>query len=250
MSTTTGHVNTVFPGKILARLSGSVRVWFLLVTFIVTAKLVLTIFFPLAFADPSQAALFTWPSLAIFSVIGLVGVLLSERTGFPDAWSVRISKYWSILLPVLVGMAWAVIPILIDRLTGYTRLVSARHGLVQQYIGFWQSLISFSAGSILVELVYRLLIIPLLLWVISNLIFKKKYQEPVFWTLAILTSALEPLGQLSDLSVVSGLPFIALFSQQYLFNLTQAAFFRRYGFLAAILVRVGFYFVWHTLYIH
>ena len=33
-------------------------------------------------------------------------------------------------------------------------------------------------------------------------------------------------------------------------NFTQAAFFRRYGFLAAILVRVGFYSVWHVLYVH
>ena len=33
-------------------------------------------------------------------------------------------------------------------------------------------------------------------------------------------------------------------------NFTQAAFLRRYGFLAAILVRFGFYVVWHVLYIH
>jgi len=30
-------------------------------------------------------------------------------------------------------------------------------------------------------------------------------------------------------------------------NFTQAAFFRRYGFMAAILVGVGFYVVWHAV---
>jgi len=30
-------------------------------------------------------------------------------------------------------------------------------------------------------------------------------------------------------------------------NLTQAAFFCRYGSMAAILVRVGFYVVWHAV---
>jgi hypothetical protein len=33
-------------------------------------------------------------------------------------------------------------------------------------------------------------------------------------------------------------------------NLTQAAFFRRAGFLVAILVRVAFYQVGHALYVH
>ncbi len=233
-----------------ARFSRSVRVWFLLVAFLIAAKVCMQLLFPTTFADPSQAALFAWPSLIAFSVIGLAGVLLSERTGFPDAWSGRISSFRRLLLPVLVGMAWALIPIGMDRLTGYTRLVAARHGIAQQYVGFWQSLLGFSTGAILVEIVYRLMVIPLVLWLVSNLLFKKRRQATIFWILALLTSALEPLGQLSDLTVMSGLPFIVLFSQQYLFNLTQATFFRRYGFLASILVRVGFYFVWHTLYIH
>jgi hypothetical protein len=33
-------------------------------------------------------------------------------------------------------------------------------------------------------------------------------------------------------------------------NLAQAACFRRYDFLAALVLRIGFYVTWHMLYVH
>jgi uncharacterized membrane protein len=39
---------------------------------------------------------------------------------------------------------------------------------------------------------------------------------------------------------------MALFAE----NVTQAALFRKYGFLAAIVLRMAFYIVWNVLYVH
>ena len=39
----------------------------------------------------------------------------------------------------------------------------------------------------------------------------------------------------------------AVFAQDYALNFAQAWFFRKRGFLAAIVVRVAFYLVWHVL---
>jgi hypothetical protein len=36
----------------------------------------------------------------------------------------------------------------------------------------------------------------------------------------------------------------------FAFNMVQAGFFRRYGFLTAIIVRVAFYLIWHVAYVH
>jgi hypothetical protein len=36
----------------------------------------------------------------------------------------------------------------------------------------------------------------------------------------------------------------------YMLNLSQAILFRKRGFLAAILMRAGFYLVWHAIYAH
>jgi hypothetical protein len=77
---------------VLNRLSGSVKVWLGLVAFLVLVMLALVLLYPYALADPSQAAFFEWPVLGIFGVLGLIGVLLSQRTGFPDAWDARISN--------------------------------------------------------------------------------------------------------------------------------------------------------------
>lgn len=42
--------------------------------------------------------------------------------------------------------------------------------------------------------------------------------------------------------------FLALYASGFAFNLTQAYFFRQYGFLAALSVRLGDYLVWHIIY--
>jgi hypothetical protein len=108
----------------------------------------------------------------------------------------------------------------------------------------------FTAVPFLVEVLYRLLLIPVLLLLVSNLLLRGRGQAPVFWALAVLTSLLEPLSQSVDWRVLSGPVLFFYVGEMFALNLAQAAFFRKYGFLAAILVRVAFYLVWHVLYIH
>jgi hypothetical protein len=231
------------------RLSGSVKVWLALVVYLALTKVVIDAIFPQALADPAQAALFQWVPLGIFSLLGLIGVVLAERTGFPDAWSARISNGQRIILPILVGLAFSIIPVALDVSTHYTRLIDARHGLTQQYTGFLPMLVAFTAGAIIVEVLYRLLPIPLVLW-LSSLILKERGQNRIFWVLALLTSLLEPLSSTQDLGVIPGLVMPLVVVNIFAFNLAQAAFFRKYGFLSAILVRAAFYLVWHALYVH
>ena len=230
------------------RLSDSIKVWLGLVVFLVLVKLGLTAFYPNAFADPSQAAVFGWVPLALFSLFGLVGVGLSERTGFPSAWRKGISYLRWIVLPLVIGAGMATLAVIHDTLTHFTRIVDASHGVTQQYTGFVPMLLVFTGGAVLVEVLYRLFTIPLLLGLISNLLLKGRWQTPIFWILAVILSAWEPLSQ--DVGRLTGLDLVLQFGLAYALNLTQAAFFRKYGFLAAILVRVGYYLVWHAIYIH
>ena len=245
--TSSATANSVTSPK---RLSNSVFVWLVLVAYMVIVKIVLDTFLPHAFADPGQAALFGWVPLGIFSVLGLIGVLLAERTGFPDAWDKRVSVRQRILLPLLIGVAFGVLQVAIDLLTGFSQLIAARHGLTQQFTDFPSMFLIFTAAPIIVEVVYRLFLVPLVLWLVSNLLLKGKAQASLFWVLAILTSALEPLTQFPDLQILPAGLAVLLGLEYFVVNLTQAAFFRKRGFLAAILVRVGFYLVWHLMYIH
>lgn len=228
-------------------LSSSIKVWLALVAFIVVVKLVLNTLFPNALRDPTQAALFEWIPLSIISLLGLVGVLLSLRTGFPEAWDVRISNRQRVLYPMVVGLAFGVAMVALDYVTDFTSLLAASHGLTQQYTGFLPMLLAFSVGAIIVEVIYRLLPIPLLLWLTSNLILRGRWQEQIFWVLAILTSTLE-LNQ--DWGVLSGIVLVTHQAELFALNFAQVAFFRKFGFLAAVLVRVAFYLVWHAIYAH
>jgi hypothetical protein len=228
----------------------SVLVWLALAAYLFIVKIILDTFLPQAFADPAQAAQFSWANLGIFSLVGMVGVLLSQRTGFPEAWKAGESLWQRLILPTIVGLGLGATMVLIDLQTGFTASFAANHGVTQQYTDFPSMFFIFTSASIIVETVYRLLIIPLLLWVTSNVILKGKAQTQIFWGLAVLTSLLEPLGQISDLRVLPGALAVALGVIYFGVNMIQAGFFRKYGFLAAIMVRVGFYLVWHVLYVH
>jgi hypothetical protein len=226
-------------------------IWLTLVAALVLVKISLMAFFPQALADPDQARLFSWPALAIFSAIGFLAVLLAGRTGFPAAWDARIPARRRLLLPLAGGAALGVAMVALDHFTGLSLLIAANHGLAQQYTGLVPMLLSFAvAAPIIVEVLYRLLIIPLLLWLVSSVILRGRGQERTFWVLAAVLSALEPFTQTPDLRVLPPVVMLMDATLMYGVNLTQAAFFRKCGFLASILVRAGFYLVWHVLYVH
>ena len=84
----------------------------------------------------------------------------------------------------------------------------------------------YAGGAIIGEVVYRLLPIPLLLWLSSTVLLRGRAQDRIFWVLALLTSAIEPITQ--ELGLLgegrAGL-FAVHFTMGYALNLAQAALF-------------------------
>jgi hypothetical protein len=228
--------------------SVSVKVYLGLMAFLVAIKLVLT-YFPQVFRSPAQATVFEWKFLAIWTVTGLLGVLLAGRTGFPPAWGEPGTNAKRVWLPLALGVGLGVIAIITDLTTGWTKLVADKMHLPTIHIEFPASVLVYPGGAVIVEVIYRLLLIPLLLWLISGVILRGRHEERIFWVLAVLTSLLEPLSQ--DLQeIITGPSRFALacvFVEDYSLNIGQAWLFRRYGFLSSILLRVFFYLIWHVL---
>jgi len=91
--------------------------------------------------------------------------------------------------------------------------------------------------------------VPLLLWLVSNLLLRGRGQTPVFWILAVLSSLIEPATDLDGLRVGASLAIVgAQLVPDLLLNLTQVVMFRRYGFFASIVTRVAMYLIWHVAY--
>jgi len=137
----------------------------------------------------------------------------------------------------------------VDHFTGFSRKLAAKEGVKSIHSAFPGSLLIYTAGAVLVEIGNRLFVIPLVLWLFSSVILRGRWQEEIFWVLAASTSLLELRGQdlLSDKKVLGGALTVYLGIQMYILNLLQAYFFREYGFLSSILLRIGDYLIWHVI---
>jgi hypothetical protein len=218
-------------------------VFFWLAGYLVLVKLVLTIA-PGVFRSPAQAKVFEWPFLALWTALGSLGVFLSERTGLPSPWEKGDARR-RLLEPAIWGFALGILAVITDAATGWSHAVAAKMGLPSIHIEFPASALVYPGGAIIVEILYRLFPIPVLLWLLTRIPALRKRESAVFWTLAALTSFLEPLGDLA-LRSQGFVTMAGVFAQDYALNFLQAWTFRRRGFLAAIVVRVAFYAVWHV----
>jgi hypothetical protein len=227
--------------------TSSITVWLGCVAYMALAAILVNTALPVAFVDKSQAGFFEPSGIIAVGALGLLGAWLSTRTGFPDAWSPRISNYRRFVLPSLIGIAFAAVFLLTAVASDMARLQEERFGVQATDIAFPASVLVYSVGAIVSEVVFRLLPIPALLWLLSNILLRGRGQERVFWALAVLTSAIEPIAQSEVMHVLPLYAFAFVVLQQFGGNLAQAALFRKYGFLAAIMFRIGFYLVWHLV---
>jgi hypothetical protein len=236
----------VFPGVRRDSLAASLLTWLVIVAYIAVAKVLLDTFLPDAFADPSQGAALGWLPISLISALGALGVTLSHFTGFPAALARSVSTKQRFVIPAVLGVALALAYIAFDIVSGYSHIAAAQFGEGQQFTNVPSMFLIFTAAAPYVEVLYRLFPIPLLL-----LAARGRFREPTFWVLAVLTSLIEPLTQ--DLwALRAGLPilFVLAAVQDFALNFTQAALLRRYGFVAAITVRVLYYLLWHVAYVH
>jgi hypothetical protein len=241
----------------MKKLPGSFVTFVGLMVYLVLAKLLITYAFDESiFAHPSQRELFGWPAIGILTAVGVLGVWLAHITGFPESWDERVSNRQRFLLPLLLGAAFGLEEIAFDYRTGMSALVVKQLEIPFFHMPFPGSAVVYPGGAIIVETVYRLLPIPLLLWIISSLVLRGRGQEKTFWILAILLSWFEPVTQSGILSLVLGRETVFrghedliayMMIEGYLFNLLQAWLFRKYGFLACLTMRVSMYLVWHVI---
>lgn len=221
-------------------------VWAFVVGYLGVVTLLVSTIMPTDFVDASQAGFFEVQGWIAMSVLGAIGVFLSTRTGFPDPISGEISPWRRFGIPAAIGLVGGVVFLLTDVATGLSRTVAEAYDLPSTDIGFPASFFVYSAASVYVEIVFRLLPIPLFMLIVSNFVLRGRGATPVFWVLAVLTSLIEPLSQTSS-QVLAPLPLTVILTESFAVNLAQAAVFRRFGFLASILVRVAFYAIYHVI---
>jgi hypothetical protein len=229
--------------------ANSTRIWLILIAFLGLVNLFISYIGAGLEKDP-RSQLFSWPAIVILGVVGLVDVWLSHRTGFPAAWDPAISNRQRILIPATIGVGIGLLEVALDVVFHGAQFFAAQHGLTSFNAPWPGSPLFYAAGAIVVEVFYRLLPIPLVVWLVSNLLLRGHAQVQVGWVLALLTSLIEPWTQdLPELAAgASRLLVASQFGPDLVFNLAQAVMFHQYGFFASILTRVSMYMVWHVAY--
>lgn len=222
-------------------------IWLLLVVYLAISAFLVTTVFPVQFVDRSQSGFFEAQAVIAFGVMGLIGVLLSMRTGFPNAWDSKVSNTQRFVIPIATGLLLGSLFLATDLITNMSQLQEEHLNIQSTDVAFPGSLFVYSAAAIFVEVVYRLLTIPLLLGLISIFVRRDGAREKVFWALAILTSLIEPLTNTAASQYLTPLALTFVLVQSFASNFLQAVFFRKYGFLAAILLRVAFYIPFHVI---
>ncbi|HEX6791999.1 MAG TPA: hypothetical protein VF247_11870 [Candidatus Krumholzibacteria bacterium] len=193
---------------------------------------------PDMFRSAAQAAVFAWPMLGIVAAAGTLGTWIMRRTRrFPEMWDASVPLTWRVWLPVALGLVLGVVAIGVDAMTHWTAAAAVQMKLPSIHIDPPASWLIYPGGAIIVSILYYLLLVPLLLWV---------FRGRGFVVIACLAALIEPLTQ--DLHMNVGVGTAALvFAEDYALNLGQVWLFRRGGFVAAVVLRVAFYVVWHMV---
>lgn len=226
----------------MKKLSASTKTYLVLVAFLVLVKIVFLLV-PTAFPLAQQESAFYWITIGIIALMGLVGLVLARRTGFPNTWDPKVSNTQRFLIPLVIGLVYGVITVLKDL-----------SNPVPVHLKLPLSIAFYAYGAVFLEIMLRLFVIPLLIWLISNLLFCGRWQTPVFWFAAVVAALYEPLPFMQeDLSSTSGFASFVVLARWlieplFLANVLSGWLFRKYGFLAPLTMRLSFYLVWHIIY--
>ncbi|HKR65252.1 MAG TPA: hypothetical protein VJZ00_16085 [Thermoanaerobaculia bacterium] len=217
----------------------SLRTYAVLVALLLAIKLLFLVLqsrFPLA----DQASAFSWPVVLAIIVMGVIGLYVEPRAGFPSMWDARVSNANRFGVPVIDGVVYGIVTVLAD----------LGHPL-DVHMAFPQSIAFYTFGAIFLEILLRLFALTTLTWLLG--IVTRRWNA-AFWIANIVTSMYEPWPQMmGDLAHATrheapGVVIETILSPLFIGNLVTGWLYRRYGFLTCVVLRVVFYLVWHVTY--
>ena len=189
--------------------------------------------------------------LVIYGALGALGLWLSGKLGFPALWDPAVSNHQRFLIPAYAGVGTGIFFIVADA------LLRRLHSLGPlAHPPFPTSIVASASAGIGEELVFRLFFIPFWVWLISAVILKGRWQEKVFWGVAVFSALAFALGHLPSAMLLLNIESVgqvpaALMVEMILLNgvlsLLAAHYYRQYGFLAAVGIHFWTDVVWHVI---
>ena len=223
------------------KISPSVIIYLSLLVIIIILRLLIGLFPPGLIAS-QMVNLTDTLSIGAIWVVGWVGVYLAPGTGFTGMWQKDISHLKRFLEPALIGAGIGLISIGFDLFQPLQ---------AESLIKFPASLVAYPLAAILEEIIFRLFLTTSFVWILSNMLLRGRWQEGVFWVVSVFLAVFYTLSQLTQYqNLIATLDLIVVarfFIVIAVYFILAAFYYRRYGFLAAISMHLGYYLVWHIL---
>jgi hypothetical protein len=226
----------------MAKLSTSLKAYLGLFAFVAILRIIL-FFIPVDYVLPNQDQMVSIPTILLIFALGLIGLHLIPKAGFAEMWDVSVSNRKRFLISILIGFGFGILSVLFN-------LLQPLGAGIQ--IKLPASLLVYLIGGVLEEIMFRLLLTTLLIWLISGVLLQGRWQNQVFWIVAVavgLLYAFLQIGQYAMFTDQTVEPLIALrfFVVIGIFFIVAAYLFRKYGFLAAVSMRLADYVVFHII---
>jgi hypothetical protein len=216
---------------------------FLATSLVLVAVKLLFDLYPRDFPGRDQAAAFTWQVIGFVWLLGVAGLFAERAIGFPDAFADLARERRGMLVALLTGLAYGLITVGQDRLTGGGAGEWA-------HLPWPWSIPFYTFGAIFLEFLLRLGALCLLVWLIHVVILRRRWLMPVFWTVNAVVAFYEIMpATMADIAAghwiaVALTPLWPL----YWTNLFEGWLLLRFGWFAPIVFRLAFYLVWHVVY--
>ncbi|MCL5435914.1 MAG: CPBP family glutamic-type intramembrane protease [Patescibacteria group bacterium] len=188
--------------------------------------------------------------LVFYGILGVLGLWLSRKAGFPAVWDSQVSVKQRFYTPALVGLAGGLVIIVGD-------LVLSQFNTIGHFAHppFPTSLVAALSAGIGEELLFRLFFMSF--WFLLLSFFFKKNQTMLFWfvaglsALAFASAHFPAIFYLYGYRTITDMPMALVWEIVVLnsiIGLLCAWQFKKAGFLAAVGVHFWTDIVWHVIY--
>ena len=208
--------------------------------------------FELPASKPVVAVAAFFMVIVIYGGLGFAGLVLSRKVGFTDLWDSDVTNRQRFLIPAMIGIGIGIFFIAADA------VFQQFHSLGKiPHPPFPTSVVASISAGIGEELIFRLFLISLWVWLLSLVIPGERWRNRIFWIVASLSGLAFALGHLPSVMAIFGWNSIAeiptpIIAEVILLNgllsLLAASYFRRYGFLSAVGIHFWTDVVWHVIY--
>lgn len=200
----------------------------------------LTIFYGQALSEKTTGLrLWYWDNLLwLLPLIPMT--VLQTKAGLPDIISTKQTAFATYKLVCFIGICFGLADLLLIKVIMHPEPYTSLPPFLQP---FPYSIFLYVSGALEIEIWYRMVPLTLLLLAGKKWIAPNK-QNVYFLVIATLTALREPLEQWPD----GDWWFIVYaFASGFAMNFLQAWYYKKAGFLASLLLRLGHYLVWHIL---